>query len=111
MKPEYLRRTSVVERFIAKSETQNPRVSGKKRNSFPYIGRTQCFVPDIHTMKNQTVVCRSPVAAPDADEGRDDEHNDASDEKKKEEKPVSIHYTYRPGKHTSGTPPAGPEKG
>ena len=111
MKPEYLRRTSVVERFIAKPETQNPRISGEKENTFPRIRRTQCLVPDIHTMKNQTVVRRSPAAAPDADEGRDDEHNDASDEKKKEEKPVSIHYTYRPGKHTSGTPPAGPEKG
>ena len=68
-------------------------------------------ISSLLAMKNQTVVCRSPAAAPDADEGRDDEHNDASDEKKKEEKPVSIHYTYRPGKHTSGTPPAGPEKG
>ena len=56
MKPEYLRRTPFVERFIAKPETQNPRVSGKKRNAFPRIGRTQRFVPDIHTMKNQTVV-------------------------------------------------------
>lgn len=111
MKPEYLRRTSVVERFIAKPETQNPRISRKKRNAFPGIGRTQRFVPDIHTMKNQTVVRRSPAAAPDSDEGRDDEHNDASDEKKNEERPVSIHYTYRPGKHTSGTPLAGPEKG
>ncbi len=82
VEPENLRHATVIERLVPESDAERPHGPGKNGKILPDLRRQQGFIPDIRTMKNQSVASGPPVAPSDTHETGGQKDNDPADEKK-----------------------------